>query len=162
MTMALNHWDWIVIGFYFVFIIGIGYLFKHVSKNSSDYFRGGGNMLWWMAGMSAVMAGLSTWSFTGAAAKVYETGFLLPLTWIVGTPIDHAKEDVRDQDAMQYRLVSIMCLVFGGFALFGILIPNPLNGRLAFLFVGGVIFALGVWLYAVSVKKFKEHPDAEI
>jgi hypothetical protein len=33
---------------------------------------------------------------------------------------------------------------------------------LAFLFVGGVIFALGVWLYAISVKKFKEHPDAEI
>ncbi len=87
MNMTLNHWDWIVIGFYFVFIIGIGYLFKHVSKNSSDYFRGGGNMLWWMAGMSAVMASLSTWSFTGAAAKVYETGFLLPLTWMLGIPI---------------------------------------------------------------------------
>lgn len=87
MNMSLTHWDWIVIGFYFAFIIGVGYLFKHVSKNSSDYFRGGGNMLWWMAGMSSIMAGLSTWSFTGAAAKVYETGFLLPLTWMVGIPI---------------------------------------------------------------------------
>ncbi len=86
-NMTLNHWDWIVIGFYFVFIIGVGYLFKHVNKSSSDYFRGGGNMLWWMAGMSAVMAGLSTWSFTGAAAKVYETGFLLPLTWMIGIPL---------------------------------------------------------------------------
>jgi SSS family solute:Na+ symporter len=48
---TLNHWDWIVIGFYFAFITGIGFLFKHVNKDSSDYFRGGGNMLWWMAGM---------------------------------------------------------------------------------------------------------------
>jgi SSS family solute:Na+ symporter len=87
MALSLNHWDWIVIAFYFGFIVGVGFLFKHVSKNSSDYFRGGGNMLWWMAGMSAVMAGLSTWSFTGAAAKVYETGFLLPMTWIIGIPI---------------------------------------------------------------------------
>jgi Na+/proline symporter len=85
--MTLNHWDWIVIGFYFTFIVGVGYLFKHVNKNSSDYFRGGGNMLWWMAGMSAMMASLSTWSFTGAAAKVYETGFLLPLTWMVSVPL---------------------------------------------------------------------------
>jgi SSS family solute:Na+ symporter len=78
------------------------------------------------------------------------------------TPIDHVKEDIRDQDAMQYRLVGIMCLVFGGFTLLGILIPNPLSGRMGFLFVGGTIFAIGTWLYAISVKKFKAHPDAEI
>lgn len=48
------------------------------------------------------------------------------------TPIDHVKEDVRDQDAMQYRLVGTMCLIFGGCTLFGILIPNPIYGRLSF------------------------------
>ena len=78
------------------------------------------------------------------------------------TPIDHAKEDVRDQDAMQYRMVGIMCLVFGGFILLGIFIPNPLHGRMGFLFVGGTIFALGGWLYAISVRKFKFNPDAEL
>jgi hypothetical protein len=77
------------------------------------------------------------------------------------TPIDHVKEDIRDQDGMQYRLVGIMCLVFGGFSLLGILIPNPLTGRMGFLFVGGTIFALGVWLYAISVKKFRINPAAE-
>lgn len=84
---AISYWDWAVIVFYFVFIVGIGFLFKHVNKNSSDYFRGGGNMLWWMAGMSAMMSGLSTWSFTGAAAKVYDTGFLLPVSWVIGVPL---------------------------------------------------------------------------
>jgi len=45
--------------------------------------------------------------------------------------------------------------------LLGILIPNPLYGRMGFLFVGGIIFALGVWFYSISVKKFKTDPDAE-
>jgi hypothetical protein len=79
----------------------------------------------------------------------------------IKTPIDHEKEDVRDQDAMQYRLVGLMCLIFGVFALLGMLIPNPPRGRLSFLFVGGIILALGIWLYAVSTKKFRQDPDAE-
>lgn len=61
-----------------------------------------------------------------------------------------------DQDAMQYRLVGIMCLVFGTFALLGILIPNPMYGRLCFLFIGGIIFSLGILLYRIAVKKEKE------
>lgn len=88
---ALTGWDYTVIACYLVFVLGTGFLFKRVSKNASDYFRGGGNMLWWVAGMSAMMSAISTWSFTGAAAKVYDTGFLLPATWmltaLVTTPI---------------------------------------------------------------------------
>lgn len=53
MNMTLNHWDWIVIGFHFVFITGVGFLFKHVNKNASDYFRGGGNMLWWVGAIGS-------------------------------------------------------------------------------------------------------------
>lgn len=84
---GLSFWDWFVIGFYFVFIIGIGFLFKHLNKNASDYFRGGGNMTWWMAGVSAMVGGLSAWTFTGGAAKIYQDGFVLPLSWIIGVPI---------------------------------------------------------------------------
>jgi Na+/proline symporter len=87
MNTTLTHWDWIVIAVYLVLVAGIGPLFKHVNKDASDYFRGGGNMLWWIAGMSAIMASLSTWSFTGAAAKVYDTGILLPVTWIIAAVI---------------------------------------------------------------------------
>lgn len=87
MEMHLGIWDWLVIIFYFIFIVGIGFLFKHVNRNVSDYFRGGGNMLWWIAGMSAIAASISTWSFTGASAKVYQSGFLLPMAWLIGIPI---------------------------------------------------------------------------
>jgi len=78
---GLSGWDYGIIAVYFVFILSIGWIFRHLSKDASDYFRGGGNMLWWMAGMSAMMGAISTWSFTGGAAKCYTDGFLLPLTW---------------------------------------------------------------------------------
>ena len=43
---SLTGWDYTVIVFYFGFIVVVGYLFKHVNRDASDYFRGGGNMLW--------------------------------------------------------------------------------------------------------------------
>jgi len=69
---------------------------------------------------------------------------------------------VRHQDAMQYRLVGIMCLIFGGGTTLGMLIPNPLYGRIAFLFVGGTILIFGISLFMISVKKLKGHPDEEL
>jgi len=71
---GLSGWDYAIIGFYFAFMIGIGLVFRRFSHDISDYFRGGGTMLWWMSGASALMGGISVWSFTGAAAKYHESG----------------------------------------------------------------------------------------
>ena len=72
-------YDYIVIGFYLVFMLALGPVYKSFSKTASDYFRGGGGMLWWVVGASTFMTTFSAWSFTGGAAKAYETGtfFLL-------------------------------------------------------------------------------------
>ena len=75
-------WDWLIIAFYFMFIIGTGYIFKKVIKNTSDYFRGGGNMLWWVAGVSGVMGVIGSFVFTGGAAKMYKDGTMLPILWM--------------------------------------------------------------------------------
>ena len=83
---SLSGWDYTVMAVFFVFMAGIGWAFRRSGRNSSEYFRGGGNMLWWMAGMSALMGGISTYSFTGGAAKCYNDGFLLPLTWWLSVP----------------------------------------------------------------------------
>ena len=65
----------VVVLAYFAFMIGIGLLFKKMASNSaSDYFRGGGKMLWWMVGASAFMTQFSAWTFTGAAGKAYSDG----------------------------------------------------------------------------------------
>jgi len=70
----LSIYDYLVIGFYFVFMAAIGLICRKFIGNTSDYFRGGGQMLWWMAGASAFMVSFSAWTFTGAASKAYEDG----------------------------------------------------------------------------------------
>ncbi len=64
-----------VIGVYFLFLIAIGWIFRTFSTSTSDYFRGGGKMLWWMVGATAFMTQFSAWTFTGAAGKAFGDGF---------------------------------------------------------------------------------------
>jgi Na+/proline symporter len=73
----LSTYDYLVIAFYFAFMAGIGYVCRRFISNTSDYFRGGGKMLWWMAGTTAFMCQFSAWTFTGAASKAYEDGPLI-------------------------------------------------------------------------------------
>ena len=75
----LTLWDLGVLAFYLVFMFGIGFVYKSFSSDSSDYFRGGGSMLWWMVGASAFMTQFSAWTFTGAAGKAYTDGALVSL-----------------------------------------------------------------------------------
>ncbi|GAK20722.1 LOW QUALITY PROTEIN: sodium-solute symporter [Vibrio sp. JCM 19052] len=68
--------DILVVAVYFVFMIAVGIIFKRLAGNStSDYFRGGGKMLWWMVGATAFMTQFSAWTFTGAAGKAFTDGF---------------------------------------------------------------------------------------
>jgi Na+/proline symporter len=73
-------YDYIIIGFYLVFMLAIGLVFRRMSKDTSDYFRAGGAMPWWLTGASAWIFSFSAWTFTGAAGKVYESG---PLVLVV-------------------------------------------------------------------------------
>ncbi|MEA2734945.1 MAG: hypothetical protein QOE14_1396, partial [Humisphaera sp.] len=70
----LSRYDYLVIAFYFVFILSMGWVFKRFIKNTSDYFRSGGEMLWWIVGAGAFMTNFSALSFTGHAGKAYSDG----------------------------------------------------------------------------------------
>ncbi|MEC5399613.1 sodium:solute symporter family protein [Uliginosibacterium sp. H1] len=75
---------------YFIFMVGIGLVFRKLASNSaSDYFRGGGKMLWWMVGASAFMTQFSAWTFTGAAGKAYSDG-LSAIAVFIGNVIAYA------------------------------------------------------------------------
>ncbi|CAM4151772.1 sodium:solute symporter family protein [Vibrio agarivorans] len=75
--------DILVVGVYFVFMIAVGLIFKRFAGNStSDYFRGGGKMLWWMVGATAFMTQFSAWTFTGAAGKAFTDGFPIMVIFI--------------------------------------------------------------------------------
>lgn len=70
----ITRYDYINIVFYFLFIAGVGIYFMWRSKNTSDYFRAGGVLPWWVTGASTWMGAFSAWTFVGAAAKMYESG----------------------------------------------------------------------------------------
>ena len=73
----ITGYDYFIIAFYLLFILAIGLTFRRMSKNTSDYFRAGGAMPWWITGTSAWIAGFSAWTFTGAAGMIYETGTIV-------------------------------------------------------------------------------------
>ena len=73
----LSFYDYAVIAVYFALMIAIGAIFRKINKNTSDYFRGGGKLLWWIVGATAFMTQFSAWTFTGAASKAYENGIVI-------------------------------------------------------------------------------------
>src|SRR6187401_907263 len=74
MTPSLTIYDYAVIGFYFAFMALMGVVFKRFIKDTSDYFRAGGEVLWWIVGAGAFMVSFSAVTFTGMAGKAYEDG----------------------------------------------------------------------------------------
>lgn len=79
-------YDYIVIAGYFLLVLAVGFSFTRLAKHStSDYFRGGGRMLWWMVGSTAFMAQFSAWTFTGGAGKAFSDGFAICLVFFANT-----------------------------------------------------------------------------
>lgn len=71
----MNPIDYVILATYLLFLLALGPIFNRFNRTASDYFRAGGSMVWWVAGAAVVMGTFSAWSFTGGAARVYETGF---------------------------------------------------------------------------------------
>ncbi|MGB5875083.1 MAG: hypothetical protein WBH56_15295, partial [Bacteroidota bacterium] len=90
--MALSLYDYIVIGAYFIFMVGIGFYFLKVSKGGKDFFAGGNMIPWWVSGVSLYMTNFSAWIFTGGAGFAYNVGWFAliyfaggPIAYMVGT-----------------------------------------------------------------------------
>ena len=85
-TFGLPAVDYVVIGVYLVFMLGIGFYFTRFMKGGTDFFIGGNLIPWWVSGISLYMTMFSAWTFTGGASFVYHTGWfglLYFLTWSV-------------------------------------------------------------------------------
>lgn len=145
----ITFYDYIIIGVYLLMMLVIGLVFRSLSKNTSDYFRCGGVMPWWITGTSAWIASFSAWTFTGAAAKVYETGTLvLALYWggILGLFILFCYTCTRFRRLRVVTYVEAVRLRFGPFTeQFYTWTKVPL-----LLFLSGVgLNAIGVFMAAV-------------
>ncbi|MCX6326948.1 MAG: sodium/solute symporter [Bacteroidia bacterium] len=67
---ALNNF---VLVIYFGVLVLIGWFFSRRQKTSNDYFRGGGRIPWWAAGLSIFGTALSSITFMAIPAKAYAT-----------------------------------------------------------------------------------------
>jgi Na+/proline symporter len=79
--MTFNKTDLLVIILFFLsmLIIGVWSYFK--SKNSEDYFVAGGQLPWWLAGISHHVSGHSGAVFVAYAAVAYTHGFTMYMWW---------------------------------------------------------------------------------
>ena len=167
---VINFYDYLNIAFYFAFIIGVGIYFSRKSADTSDYFRGGGAMPWWVAGASAWMAGFTAWTFVGAAGKIYQTGpyvlvlyyqniipviVLYALTCYrfrrmrVVTPMEALRLRFGPGAQQFYTWMRLpLMLIFGGFAL------NSVAVFMSALFgfpIATTLTCLGVGITAISI-----------
>lgn len=79
--MDLNSFDLIVIGIFFLIMIVIGVYSSFKNKNAEDFFVAGGDLPWWLSGISHHVSGYSGAVFVAYAALAYTEGFSLYIWW---------------------------------------------------------------------------------
>jgi SSS family transporter len=75
--------DVLVIAGYFVVVVWIGLEFRNRVKSAGDYFAGGHQVPWWLAGISHYMSSFSAFSFVAYAQLGYTWGWVsVTLFWV--------------------------------------------------------------------------------
>lgn len=148
----LKGFDYAVIGFYFIFLIGIGWFFRRFSKDSSEYFRGGGQMTWWLVGGSAFMASFSAWTFTGAASIAYTSGMVVMVIYFANAFGFFLNYTTFAPWFRQMRVITVMQAVRQRFSKGNEQFFTWLQLPVQILYAG--IWLFGMAIFASSVFKF--------
>jgi SSS family solute:Na+ symporter len=82
--LTLSPVDLVVIGLYFVMVLGIGFYLKRFTKTGEDFFLAGRDMTSWIAGLSFVAANLGSLELMGWAASAYQYGILATHWYWIG------------------------------------------------------------------------------
>ncbi len=88
-----SSFGWINYSVVMVYLIGmvlIGVFFSRRQKTTTDYFKGGGRVPWWAAGLSLFGTMLSAITFMAIPAKTYTTDwayFMYNMTIIIAAPL---------------------------------------------------------------------------
>jgi SSS family transporter len=73
-TLHLGRPDYVVICGYFVLVLLIGLYFRRQQKTAGDFFAGGHQVPWWLAGISHYMSGFSAFTFVVYSEIAYRYG----------------------------------------------------------------------------------------
>ncbi len=104
--MFISNLDWFIIAFVLLISLVIGLIsMKKAGKNANEYFAGGGNMPWWLLGISMVATTFSTdtpnlvtdivrkHGVSGNWVKLLSAVIITTIAWVTATliskPSDH-------------------------------------------------------------------------
>ena len=83
--------NWMVLILYLVAMLGMGIYFMRRENGAEDFFKGGGRIPWWAAGISIYATMLSAITYMAIPAKAYATDWTYyPMLWmipVVGFPV---------------------------------------------------------------------------
>jgi solute:Na+ symporter, SSS family len=83
MDNGLYFADYAVITGFFAVMVGIGIYFQGKVKNMGDFFGGGKQVPWWLAGISFYMCSFSALGFVVYSALAYQYGFVaVTIYWL--------------------------------------------------------------------------------
>lgn len=69
--------DWMVVGLYFLLVLGISIVVsRNMQSTTNSFFLGGGKIPWWAAGISIFGSKLSALTFIAIPAKAYATDWV--------------------------------------------------------------------------------------
>lgn len=82
--ISLSPVDLVIIGLYFVMVLGIGLYLKRFANTGEDFFLAGRDMSSWVAGLSFVAANLGSLELMGWAGAAYQYGILATHWYWIG------------------------------------------------------------------------------
>ncbi len=87
--MKLTNLDLFIIGLFFLLMLAIGIYAYFKNRSAEDYFVAGGNLPWWLSGISHHVSGYSGAVFVAYAALAYTHGVSVYFWWAltIGTTI---------------------------------------------------------------------------
>lgn len=76
--------NWTVLAFYLMAMLGMGFYFMRKESGADDFFKGGGRIPWWAAGISIYATMLSAITYMTIPAKAYTTDWTYyPMLWMI-------------------------------------------------------------------------------
>lgn len=90
-TTRFGALNWMVLALYLLAMLALGYYFMRRAAGSDDFFKGGGRIPWWAAGISIYATMLSAITYMAIPAKAYATNWtyypMLVTILVVGFPV---------------------------------------------------------------------------
>ena len=80
----LSKVDLVIIAFYFLLVLAIGFYLKRFAKTGEDFFLAGREMTAWVAGLAFVSANLGSLELLGWAGSAYQYGILAAHWYCIG------------------------------------------------------------------------------